>query len=307
VVILPKEAFTAQVFTRSSELSLIKLRTGDYNLDGFSDLLVLTTNPMTNESIIEIWESIPCSVNSYCTQEASLAGQRTFTRIDPGVANQLSTLKDVFAAAFFDIDEDGNLDVLALSAQIVNNTKVYTISTLFNNYHPDAYFFKTLALNGICTLNCPNTPEVKPYGVNQYGATFKFTFDDLNGVKHARIIAQLSQSGYLTLETPYTLNGLGRPANYISYFYLGMPINSPEAWYYSWSGLIPNSQVVVIPYPADEPSNWRPELYLTPSGITLWIIVAVIGGLIVNGIVVYIFNRKEKKQDKKDKQGVFVL
>jgi len=86
-----------------------------------------------------------------------------------------------------------------------------------------------------------------------------------------------------------------------------MPINSQSDWFYSWSGLIPNSQIVTIPYPPDQPSNWTPELYLTPSGITLWVIVAVIGMFIVMGIIVYALNRREKKQDEAETKGSFVL
>eukprot|EP01126_Amoeba_proteus_P063377 TRINITY_DN8733_c0_g1_i3.p1 TRINITY_DN8733_c0_g1~~TRINITY_DN8733_c0_g1_i3.p1 ORF type:complete len:226 (+),score=31.90 TRINITY_DN8733_c0_g1_i3:1852-2529(+) len=215
------------------------------------------------------------------------------------------SLSNASSSSFFDFDEDGTNDLFILSHK--NGTT--HIHGAFNNLNNDAFFFKTLALNGVCTQWCDGTiiPDPKPYGVNQHGASMKFVYSEMTGTVHVSAVAQLSQSAYSPLLTPYTLNGLGRPANYIDYFYLGVPINSldnlSQGHWYRWPGLIPNSQIVAIPYPSSTPSSWTPELYITPSGAILWIIISVISSIIIFGSSVIIFMCLEKKQDEAEQKS----
>lgn len=150
-----------------------------------------------------------------------------------------------FASAFYDFDEDvsgpsplsnlykGTNDMLVMGRDKDGSLGIHGA---FNNLNNDAYFFKTLGtrystyklnpigLNGICTQWCSEgatIPDPKPYGVNQYGAAMKFTFSSMTGVVRAAAVPQLPQTAYSPLITPYTLAGLGRPANYIDYFFLG--------------------------------------------------------------------------------------
>jgi len=57
---------------------------------------------------------------------------------------------------------------------------------------------------------------------------------------------------------------------------------------------MPNSQVVASPYPMDDPASWMLELYISPSGVTLWVIIAVVAWLIVLGAVVIGLHFREK-------------
>jgi len=245
-----------------------------------------------------------------CTANAISSLRRTFQPLNKAEANELSTIPNPYAAAFFDFDEDGTSDVFVLTEEGPKDNITTKIYGIFNNINYDAYFFKTLGTNGICTQWCSGNviPNPKPFGVNQYGTTVKYTFADLNGKTHAVAVPQLSQSAHLALQTPYNLNGLGRPSNYITYFYMGVPIKSSKPYFYTWTGLIPNSQIVAIPYPPEDPENWRPELYLSPSGKTLWIFIAVIVGLLGMGGLVGFFTYREKKQDEKEKkEGEFLF
>jgi len=287
----------------SSNWSPFKIRSGDYDLDGYPDL-IFATKKEGSPSQIEVWRSTACST-SQCTPEAVNRGRRTFTRIGTNIANDLNKIEGAFAGVFYDLDEDGVNDVIVLSENTKNGSTTLTISAIYNNVYIDAYFFKTLALNGVCTQWCSEgqlIPDPKPYGVNQHGATMKFSFADMNGITHANAVPQLCQSSHLALQTPYTLNGLGRPSNYISYFFMGVPIASDNNHWYSWSGLIPNSQIVGIPYPPNEPTSWQPELYITPSGITLWIVVAIVVLLIIIGIGIIVLTKREKRQDEAEKK-----
>jgi hypothetical protein len=40
--------------------------------------------------------------------------------------------------------------------------------------------------------------------------------------------------------------------------------------------MIPNSQLVVFPYPPDSPEDWVVELFLNPSSNWLWVAVSVV-------------------------------
>lgn len=131
----------------------------------------------------------------------------------------------------------------------------------------------------------------------------------MTGTVRALAVPQLPQTAYGTLQTPYTLSGLGRPANYVDYLFLGIQFfaftllpnsksrfvffilffekkseilrNPPKFcdcyWWttpgvplrpaqgkteeesghwFKWPGLIPNSQIVAIPYPPTTPSAY---------------------------------------------------
>lgn len=71
---------------------------------------------------------------------------------------------------------------------------------------------------------------------------------------------------------------------------------------------MPNSQVVASPYPTDDVANWVLELYISPSGTTVWIAIAVVCALAVLGGVIAFLHYREKKQDeaeKKEKEHLF--
>lgn len=76
----------------------VPVRTGDYNLDGYPDLLVTT-----NQRVL-LLESILCDA-SLCSSSAQSASKRTFTAVTTG-ADILNKMSNPTQAAFFDIDED---------------------------------------------------------------------------------------------------------------------------------------------------------------------------------------------------------
>jgi integrin alpha FG-GAP repeat containing protein 1 len=112
-------------------------------------------------------------------------------------------------------------------------------------------------LNGVCPSWCSGVkfPDPKPYGVNLPGGTFKFTLNDLSGTAHVAQGVQLQQSGYLALQTPYVMFGLGRTSNYIEEIFMGVPISNGKEHYNSWICIIPNSQVIGFPYPPSSPAE----------------------------------------------------
>jgi len=300
-ITLPTSSVTDYVLSTNPLFPGLTIRVGDYNVDGYPDILVPVMNPKDGSTYIQLWVNVECSSNrAECTNAAIQAKRRTFSLVVTGV--DALNIRGGFAATFFDLDEDGTNDLFVLSE--TNGTQ--SIHAVYNNFDNDAYFLKTLSLNGLCLSWCPGDiiPNPKPYGVNQHGAMFKWTATDLANVPRTSTAGQLTQSNYLALQTPYVFFGLGRVSNYVDYLWVGLPSEglSVQKSVQYWPGIIPNSQVVIIPYPPSLPDEWTAELYVNPGGALVWITLAFIGALVVIGIIVWILTCQEKKQDAKAKR-----
>lgn len=114
----------------------IPIHTGDYNLDGYPDLLVTT-----NERVL-LLQSVLCD-STLCSSSAQQAGRRSFTVVSTGT-DALSKIANPTQAAFFDIDEDGSLDILVLSNEKGASNAGRTPNFVINNYFNDAFFLKGL-------------------------------------------------------------------------------------------------------------------------------------------------------------------
>lgn len=101
----------------------------------------------------------------------------------------------------------------------------------------------------------------------------------------------MAQSAYFALQLPYSIFGLDRTPNFVETLNVGLLGYSK-----SWTQIIPNSQIVVIPSPPDDPSHWRAQLFVTPSKLILksvFVLTAII--IVLVGFVIY-FYWKEKKE-----------
>jgi integrin alpha FG-GAP repeat containing protein 1 len=76
----------------------VPIHTGDYNLDGYPDLLVTTT-----ERVL-LLQSVLCD-STLCSSSAQEVARRSFTVVSTGV-EELTSISNPKQAAFFDIDED---------------------------------------------------------------------------------------------------------------------------------------------------------------------------------------------------------
>ena len=113
-----------------------------------------------------------------------------------------------------------------------------------------------------------------------------------------RSATQLPQSGYSPLLTPYVIVGLGQTSDYVTELWVGIPAGQvrrfPQA-------IIPNSRLVVVPYPYTEPRMWELRLYLEARK-QLYVALAVAGCLVVLGIVIVILELRERRQDAQEKR-----
>uniref|UniRef100_A0A9L0SP92 Integrin alpha FG-GAP repeat containing 1 n=1 Tax=Equus caballus TaxID=9796 RepID=A0A9L0SP92_HORSE len=244
--------FVPYVHEEATEIEIpITLRIGDYNMDGYPDALAILKNTSGSNQQAFLLENVPCN-------NASCEGAHRMFRVYWELMD-LNQIRDAVVATFFDIYEDGILDIIVLSKGYTKND--FAIHTLKNNFEADAYFVKVIA-------------------------------------------GQLSQSAHLALQLPYSVLGLGRSANFLDHLYVGIPRPSGEKSIrkQEWTAIIPNSQLIVIPYPHNVPRSWSAKLYLTPSNIVLLTAIALIGVCVFILAIIGILHWQEKKADDREKR-----
>jgi integrin alpha FG-GAP repeat containing protein 1 len=90
----------------------VQLKIGDYNEDGYPDLLVIasaTHRPTRGRP--SVLQSVPCD-NHSCTKGQVGQERRTFEKLEGG-AGPLDAIEDAKEASWIDIDEDVSLQLLA--------------------------------------------------------------------------------------------------------------------------------------------------------------------------------------------------
>lgn len=287
----------------------VPLSIGDFNKDGFPDLAIITVpskKSQTDETRVRLLTSVSCDVSGPpkpgCPDDpAKREGKRTFETLTSKV-DAINRISDARSVSFLDIDEDGSLDMmiqrLPVSGASMDRRQV---SFIQNNFFYDAFMLKATTLNGACSAFCEpaqgekykvsssrvsdNTPapqqshvssyHCQPSGVNYAGASYKFTVLDTNGNRRAQQVGQLAQTSFRPLLTPYSFFGLGRTNNYVESLFVGST-RRQENNFLEMEGVIPNSQVVILPWqkgqPGD-PSTWIKALYLSPGD---WIPIVTI-------------------------------
>ncbi|GIQ81022.1 T-cell immunomodulatory protein, partial [Kipferlia bialata] len=155
---------------------------------------------------------------------------------------------------------------------VVVNTRTEAgagLTLLASPYGTEGFFLKGTPLNGKCIDVCASgetQPETPPYGVSYPGATLKYVTADMSNQPQVGIGNSLPASSYNALSTPYVYFGIGRVAQYIDQFYVGINYASTptktkshgsQAVWHAFSGIVPNSLTVAIPYPPNNPDKWE--------------------------------------------------
>lgn len=281
----------------------VPIRIGDWNLDGYPDLAVLTVpaRARPGQTRVSLLENVPCprrGGSASCA--ASGADARQFVRVN-GTA--LDTLEYVRSVSFVDLDEDGTLDLVlqSLEPASLRTSDARTVSFVQNNVFHDSFFLKTLTLNGACGARCepPGTPPFAPWGGALGGASYKFAVLDMNGVRRAQQVGQQPQTAYEALHPPTAFFGLGRTNNYVESLFVGSTRRQTPA-HLVLEGVIPNSEVVVVP--TGPPELWRRELFLHPADWIPLVTLTLSALLALLGAVVGILDLHEKREDERERQ-----
>lgn len=147
------------------------IRIGDYNKDGYPDLLVISSSSSSrHQGTFALLQSVVCS-RTICSQAETEAGRRAFSRVDGDRAKALNSIKDAKSAIWIDIDEDGTLDLLVQRSGLSSGAS-RQFKFIKNNYFHDAFFLKTLTSNGACDGTCV-TAEGEKYQVSDPDAQKK--------------------------------------------------------------------------------------------------------------------------------------
>lgn len=269
----------------------ITIRGGDFNMDGYPDLVATLTNKDGDVQTV-LLENVPC-VGPSCQNPAM---SRTF-------AVQWDALKPegdrAVSGAFYDFYQDGILDVVLV--QLDEQGHLHTVAHR-NALDYDANFVKVIVLTGLKNPLAP-PPQLSPmgrrkqtYGTNLPGPRVAYYTTNQDGYAQNGTSAQLPQSAYLALQLPYSVFGLGRTPNFVDTMRVGMGNRSRE-----WRQIIPNSQMIVVPRPLREPGQWKAQLFVTPSKLIVMSTIALGGTCFVIMLIILVLHVKERRQDKLEK------
>ncbi|KAF6209846.1 hypothetical protein GE061_015598 [Apolygus lucorum] len=257
----------------------ITLHAGDYNMDGFPDLLATLQSGSRKKTFLLMNEQCVADCSDY---------SRTFTiawdKLSPNNEN-------TSMGVFYDFMQDGKLDIIFVGKNI---------TAFKNNLDYDANFIKVMVITGRKDqtqriIPDPTGRRNRTYGTNLPGPLITYNATDLDDEPRASVSGQLSQSAYLSLNLPYTLFGLGRTPNFVDELRVGVYGKSKK-----WSQIIPNSQMVVIPIPLQDPSHWMVRLFVTPSKLILQSFIALLGTCILLTLIIAVLWWKEKREDRRE-------
>ncbi|CAF4348197.1 unnamed protein product, partial [Adineta steineri] len=113
----------------------------------------------------------------------------------------------------------------------------------------------------------------------------------------------MSQSGQLTLELPYVIIGLGATPNFVEKLTIAIPpTNQSNHLFHTYTQMIPNSQIVVLPSPLMNPEKWHSELFVTPSRMIIHTGIALSATLVVIVFVLGILQYRDKLEDNRERK-----
>ncbi|XP_012225353.1 T-cell immunomodulatory protein [Linepithema humile] len=269
----------------------ITLRGGDFNMDGYPDLLATLQSSSTKHKQSFLLQNVECNTNC-------VGFNRTFS-IKWQALNPF--YNETAMAVFYDFYQDGILDVILVEFDKANNANPYRTAAFKNSLDYDANFVKVMVLTGRTNSMYPISPgslgkKKRTYGTNLPGPSIAYRTTTQDGSPRNAIAAQLPQSAHFSLNLPYTTFGLGRTPNFVDALTIGVGGKSRE-----WPQIIPNSQMVVIPNPIAEPSRWKAQLFVTPSKLILLSAAALTGTCgLITAIIVGLY-WKERREDKIEK------
>jgi integrin alpha FG-GAP repeat containing protein 1 len=247
-------------------------RFGDFDQDGFPDLLITLQNSST--SFIQLFEN---------QKNPQKPGFRTLEPVKNQLNDHLDQISNVLISCFFDLNEDGILDVLLIR----KNEDILEILSFFNFLQNDRFHLKALALNG---HSRGGYSSVYP------GAVFVFTLTEMDMSIVVIEATQMTLTSFFALNTPYNVFGLGRTNSYIEEFYLALPVKGKNTR--SWTPIIPNSYLIASPNSGD-PDSWFLELFASPTDQIELIMGVSFGCMTIIGSMVVLNYCKDKKENRR--------
>ncbi|CAH1122449.1 unnamed protein product [Ceutorhynchus assimilis] len=267
--------------------NVITLRSGDFNMDGYPDILATLSPENDDHPQSFLLENVACQ-----------SGCGKFKRSFAVKWNTLSPFRNGTAmAAFFDFYQDGILDCIL----VTYNGRQYQAAAFKNSLDYDANFIKAMVLTGLTNkdhemINGRLGKKRRTYGSNLPGPSISYKTTTQEGNLRHGVSPQLPQSAHFSLNLPYTIFGLGRTPNFVDYLTVGLSNHSRY-----WTQIIPNSQMVVIPWPVNQSWKWKAQLFVTPSKLILMSVAALTAVCGMITVIIGVLHWKERQEDKKER------
>ena len=267
------------------------IRIGDIDSDSYPDITFVLENTITKQR--KAYVLLNCHPSENNTAATNL-GLRTFlskcggNQINIDFDQNFASKNNTVYSSFFDLDDNGQLDLLMVTSDSNNN---YYVTGFYNNNNYDTFFLKSI----------DTKIKSKFFGITQ-GTTYRYIVTNLDGSRRMDISYQSAQMNALALQMPFAFIGVGRSNNYIENFQVITVSYSPnDDNYEQFTPIIPNSQLLISENLNEQGVYmWELELIVNPMSILLTLIIAISGILfILLGTICYL-HRKEVKEDQEN-------
>ncbi|KAI2810627.1 T-cell immunomodulatory protein [Blomia tropicalis] len=259
----------------------ISVRVGDVDGDGFLDLITVMRSVNDVKTRAVILQNVKDHKNELGRKF------KLFWVSDALISDNIELV------SFLDVLENGKLDLIMTTRNASNH---YNVIWMRNIFMESSCFLKVLVTTGLCLGPCPN--DKVPYGTNYAGPFVCYETFDIDGHLIKGCSTQLSQSSYFALQMPYSVFGLGEAPNFVENVIASVPSGDVASVRKSkWTQIVPDAQIVLIPYPPNETIYWICKLFYTPSSIVFSTLatLAVLCGVLI--IIILILHRKEVMED----------
>lgn len=194
----------------------ITLRGGDFNMDGYPDLLATLRSTTSKQKQSFLLENVACD---------SCVGFARKFQVKWQALNPF--YNETAMAVFYDFYQDGILDVILVETDKTAGT--YRTAAFKNSLDYDANFVKVMVLTGRNNSMYPISPgslgkKKRTYGTNLPGPSIAYRTTTQDGSPRNAIAAQLPQSAHFSLNLPYTTFGLGRTPNFVDALTIGVSV-----------------------------------------------------------------------------------
>lgn len=286
-------------FTALLTSALVGPTVGDIDLDGKPDISIGLTSWSKSGTLQASYAAV--LLNQGRNSHGSLQMSSVLL---PGVEFPPDN-KQIRQIALFDQNEDGILDLLVVST---NAGSAPSAQLFLHSLSGDPYFLKVLVLNGLCPSADLCSDSRLPYGLAVPGITTSIDTENPNGARQLNVALLSSQSCCSSLQVPFNVYGLGQFANYVERLIVSTPPSSNAICSKVISFLVPKSQIVINPYPHDNPNAWTTKLFLQPLydmkvvyiAITLLCVCILL--LIIIGILQWFEFRDDQIEKQKEAQ-----
>lgn len=275
----------------------IRLRHGYVNENGYTDLMALMKS-----SKDKTWHVV---LFNNRRNEHNIS-------FDITVLNQTINGQPILAT-FFDLYEDAVIDILVNYRKDKDKGEnaaenVHEFKSLTLNDFSDVNFVKILVTGGNCIDGrCyehgtyGEQTFIAPYGTNSPGPMVCYQLVNSNSDAMKSCGGQLSQMSNFALQMPYSVFGLGQFANYIEKITVTIPTgNTTVVLKKLVEQIVPDSQIVFIPNPINDPPSWKVKLILTPSDIIYKTLYTLTGICVLLIVIIGVLHRKEMLEDVKE-------